>query len=109
MQQTQPNTLFNRINFLKKKINKFQSKQLGQLVKDLYLNRYNKLPEKIVINLTSKDTQASLTRIVAVYPDEFVPDMDRLIIGYAVKLKAVNAIKTAKKVLSKHGKFKTHG
>jgi len=69
---------------LKVKINKYETKQLGQLVKDAYVSRYYKLPPKIAIPLKSKDGE-DLIRTVAVYPDEFVSVMDREIKDYVHK------------------------
>ena len=78
------NTLFNRITSLNKKLNKFQTKQLGQFVKDLYLKEYKTLPEKTVIHLKTKAGEPT-ARLVAVYPDKFVPSIDKLILKYAAK------------------------
>jgi hypothetical protein len=79
-----PNTLFNRIQHLKAKINKYETKQLGQKVKDLYVSKYHKLPDKIAITLKSK-TGEDLIRLVAVYPSEFTKDMDVLIKQYVIR------------------------
>lgn len=82
---TTVNTLYNRIQLKKLKINKYQTKQLGQYVKDLYVSKYHELPKKTVINLVSQKGD-SLIRTVAIYPDEFLPAMDRVIAAYAQKL-----------------------
>lgn len=88
LQNTLQNTLFNRIISLKIKLNKFQTKQLGQVVKDKYLLIYNKLPQKITINLKSK-TGDNITRLVSVYPNEFVPEIDKLITNYITRFSHV--------------------
>ena len=81
------NTLFNRLTFLKLKLNKYQTKQLGQLVKNLYFEQYKKLPDKTVIDLVDRNNN-SITRLVACYPSEFVHYMDKLIIKYAKEQEA---------------------
>lgn len=76
------NTLFNRIIFLNLKLNKYQTKQLGQIVKNLYFEQYNVLPDKTVIDLKDRKGEY-ITRLVAYYPSEFVIHMDRVISKYA--------------------------
>lgn len=78
----QPNTLFNRVNYLRCKINRFYMKKLGQLVKDAYVEKFNLLPNKISLTMINKLNQP-VVRSIAVYPDEFLPTMDKIILNYA--------------------------
>ena len=77
-----PNTLFNRMNFLKVNIEKFNMKNVGQLIRKAYTAKTGKQPEKLsfmVDNAAGKPTK----RDIAVYPDHFVDELDQIIINYA--------------------------
>lgn len=79
---TTVNTLFNRVTIINQsKLTKQQAVQLGQLVKNKYLEVYKELPKKIAITIPSK-TATVMIRTVAVYPDEFVNTMDVIIKHY---------------------------
>lgn len=77
-----PNTLFNRVNYLHVKIHKQKMKEVGQIVKNAYLKKSGILPNKISLVITNTKGEPS-TRSIAVYPDDFVNEMDQLIKAYA--------------------------
>lgn len=76
------NTLFNRVNFLKIKINEFNMKNVGQLIRKAYFIKTGKNPEKISFMVNNAAGQ-STKRDIAVYPDSFLQELDSIIINYA--------------------------
>lgn len=76
--------MYQRIKILKKKLNKFEIKKLGQVIKDEYVKTHKALPEKTGLhNLSGKATDKG--KFVAVYPDDFTMSMDVLILAHCKK------------------------
>lgn len=77
-----PNTLFNRVNFLKVYIKQFNMKHVGQIIRKTYVAKTGKEPEKITLIVNNAAGQPT-TRYVAAYPDSFLKELDQIIINYA--------------------------
>lgn len=76
------NSLFNRVNFLKANIKKYNMKNVGQLIRKAYKAQTGLDPEKISLMVDNAKGESTL-RSIAVYPDSFLPELDKIILTYA--------------------------
>jgi hypothetical protein len=86
--ESQPCTVFNRVNALKVRVPKNKMKNLGQEVRKVYKEFFSDVdPPKMIFNVINKKTQLTSIRYVAVYPQEFSGALDQVILNFVKKHK----------------------